>query len=132
MANLIAADVERVKFHLGYTSRSVPVGDEVILNSVFADPGKTTEWVNYARKLLDRCDRVFEKTELDFQDSGIAYRRNLTGDRNYTDTEFRAETRASREKAYILETNRLARYLGVINYNNPDNFQYLNVSAIRS
>lgn len=132
MANLAAADVERCKFHLGYTSRAVPIGDEVILNSVFADNGKTTEWVTFCRKLLDRCDRVFDKTELDQQDSGVAYRRNLTGDRNYSDIEYRAEARSQRERAYIKETDRLARYLGVQNYNNPDNFQYLNSSAIRN
>lgn len=132
MPNLSYPDQQRARHHLGYTSRAVPVGDEVILNSVFADQSKTAEWVNFASRLLLRCDRVFDKTEMDQQDSGVAYRRNLTGDRNYTDIEYRSESRRQREKAYVDETNRLARFLGVTNYSDPDNWQYLNVSASRT
>lgn len=131
MPNLSFAQQQNVRHHLGYTSRAVPTGDEVILNKALEDNTRTAEWVLFGGRLLQRCDRTFEKTEMDQQDSGVAYRRVLVGDRNYSDIEYRAEPRRQREQAYVAETNRLARFLGVTNYTDPNNWQYLNVSAIR-
>jgi len=131
MPMLLFADEERAKNHLGYTSRAVPFGDEVILRVALNDNSRTVQWIAWAVKLLDRCDRTFDETETDAQDSGISSRRVLTGDRNYSDIEYRAPSQKERDQAYIAETDRLGRFLGATNYNNPDNHQYLNVSAMR-
>ncbi|NBU23987.1 MAG: hypothetical protein EBS38_08845, partial [Actinobacteria bacterium] len=84
----------------------MPAGDEIILNRVFQSNDYPVEWVQWGIKLLNRCDRTFDESETDAQDSGIAYRRVLTGDRNYSDVEYRALTQAQREKAYVKETAR--------------------------
>jgi hypothetical protein len=131
MPSLAFPEQQRARHHLGYTNRAVPAGDELILNRSLLDDTKTFEWVQFALKLLNRCDKTFDESETDQQDSGIAYRRVLTGDRNYTDVEYRALTQSQREKAYIRETDRLARFLGARNYNNPENWQYLNYGSIR-
>lgn len=131
MPTLSNGEQELVKFHLGYTSDAVPYGDQLLLNKVLADNNKTAEWTGYASNLLLRVVRTFEKTELDKQDTGIAYKRSLIGDRNYSDVEERAVPKRERDKAYIQETDHLARYMGVRNYNNPENWQYLNYSQIR-
>jgi len=131
MPMLLFADQERAKNHLGYTSRAVPLGDGVIFRAALYDNDRTVEWIAWAVKLLNRCDRTFDESETDAQDSGIASRRVLTGDRNYSDIEYRPPSQKERDRAYIAETDRLARFLGATNYNNPDNYQFLNVSAMR-
>lgn len=131
MPTLPNASQELAKFHLGYTSDAVPYGDFTLLNNVLADDNKTVEWVTQAGLLLQRIVRVFDATEIYKGDTDIAYKRNLTGDRNYSDVEERGLPVKDREKAYIRETDRLARHFGVRNYNNPENWQYLNYSPIR-
>ena len=131
MPTLSFNDQERVRRHLGYTSDAVPWGDEVVLSHALAKDSRSSQWLLNAIALLDRCDRTFAKTEMDAQDSGVAYRRVLVGDRNYSDVEYRAESRKQRQKAYVEETNQLGRYLGARNYSDPDNWQYLSYGSVR-
>lgn len=131
MPGLTANQQEDCKFYLGYTSRAVPQGDELILNQRILALGYTTQWLTRLDQLLLRCKNAWEKSEMDLQDSGITYRRNITGDTNRTDIEYRSESLRTRERQFVKESDRLGRFLGVRNYNNPDNWDNLSYSEIR-
>lgn len=131
MPGLTANQQEDCKFYLGYTSPAVPQGDALILNKRILALGYTTQWLARLDQLLLRCKNTWEKSEMDLQDSGITYRRNITGDTNRTDIEHRPESLRTRERQFVKESDRLGRYLGVRNYNNPDNWDNLSYSEIR-
>jgi len=120
---------QKVKFHLAY-SDAVPLGDAVLLENRM-NTIASTELVTLITEQVARCDRVFGESELNKQTAGITYNRIITGDVNRTDREDRSEPTRLREKAYLRECDRLALSLGVLNYRNPENHQYLHFGVVK-
>lgn len=122
-------DKDRARWHLGYTSDAVPRGDSLILEDRMENV-PTAGLVTRFQELLNRCDRTYAEAESDAQTDGTAYRRLITGDVNRTDIEYRPDDLRDRRKSYIYETDLLARRLGVRNYTNPKNQQYLHLGVV--
>jgi hypothetical protein len=120
MVALSNLDKDRTRFHLGYgaVGEGTPAGDvarlENAMNNILSD-----HLMRRVKEQLDRCDRTFEETETDRQDSGIDYRELITGDINRTVVRYKAERLRVRMENYNTETDRLADLLRVPNYNNP-------------
>jgi hypothetical protein len=114
---------ERIPFYLGYTSQAVPWGDRALLRRAL-DRTDYNNWeLSEIGKQVDRCQRTWEEIEEASDD--VAYRRIIIGDVNRTDTEFRSEKFTGRKRAFIFESDQLAATLGVRNYRNPANAEYL-------
>lgn len=119
-----------IRVALGYTTNQIPSGDYVILNQELARTRSDGE-LGAIMWQSDECYRCLGLQRLDMQESGIEYRRIITGDTNRTDIQFTAESLRTRERKFIRETDRLARLLGAINYSNPENEDRMLKGTIR-
>lgn len=128
MPQLVTADVEDIKNLLGYQSPAVPVGYQTLLNKSLVLE-RTTQDITWIKKLITRCKKTFDESESDAQDSGVAYRRVITGDTNRSDIEYRSTSERDRRKSFIFETDTLARHMGIQNFSNPKNFHLLNLDT---
>lgn len=124
MPAIATTDQQLIKFYLGYTSESVPFGDQAIFKRRVTD---RTDWesavITEIAAQVQRCKRTWEEIEEAGDD--ISYRRNITGDVNRSDLEYRSERWEKRKKIFVNEANELAVTLGVRNYRDPANRKYL-------
>lgn len=128
MPQLVTADVETIKNLLGYQSPAVPVGYRTLLQKSLVLE-RTAQDILWIKKLLVRCNKTFDESESDAQDSGVAYRRVITGDTNRSDIEYRSASQKERDKAFVKETDILSRHMGIKNFSNPNNFHLLNLDT---
>lgn len=124
MPQLPTTDRDRVRVLLSYLSDAVPYGDQALLERALLKDYSTTA-ITALQTQLTRCDRALTNSEINQQVAAVAYNRVIVGDVNRTDREDRPEPYRVRRKAYIQETDRLALLVGVRNYTNPANHQYL-------
>lgn len=123
MPALDPGDINLIPFYLGYIGTTTPWGDKALLQRALDRTDYTNEARSEIALQVQRCKRTWEEIEEASDD--VAYRRIIIGDVNRTDTEFRSEKPAARKRAFIYEADQLALTLGVRNYRNPENAQYL-------
>lgn len=114
---------ERISFYLGYTSQAVPWGDKALLRRALDRSDYSSSELSEIAAQVSRCQRTWNEIEEASDD--VAYRRIIIGDVNRTDTEFRSEKFRGRKQAFVFESDQLALTLGVRNYRNPINAEYL-------
>jgi hypothetical protein len=125
MPNLSTLQIAKLRKHLGYNSRAVPIGYQTLFKKAIELP-REQDQIDALQELIERCDRVFEQTEITKQGDGVASRRLLTGDVNRTDIEYRPENWRTRKRAYVYETDQLGAELGVTNFRSPANKDLMN------
>lgn len=119
MTILDPQDQKRVRFHLSYTSAAVPDGDQYLLETRMQNiPDLFT--VGKIREHLDRCDRAFDKSEMDQQVAALLATDTYAGDINRTNVKQATESLKTRRQNYLFETNMLALRIGAPNYTDPD------------
>lgn len=104
----------KVRFHLGYGNGSgIPHGDLAQLEAAFALVRDDYQYKQIV-KIIDRCDRAFERTELG---EGVSTTELYVGDVNRsiqrTDN---SEVNQVFLENYLIQTNFLAQELNVPNY----------------
>jgi hypothetical protein len=123
MASIPDSDKAKARFYLGYVGESIPWGDQALLTKALARTDYDATIVTLISGQVTRCADAW--TEIAVPAGELAYNRNITGDVNRTDQELRSRDRRKRERDFVKESDQLALTLGVRNYRNPENLQFV-------
>lgn len=138
MGTLSQRDRSRIRYHLGYPEEKddpgwfAKLGDRTGLENKMERMVDVTI-INYVRERLERCDRALLRSELIPEDiivgrddittedillaqSNVSGKQVVAGDINRSTTQINQPSDAARHKAYMIETNGLARDLQVRSY----------------